>query len=115
MLPRALAQREKVFCSHVAHEMKSMDLGECNDKLSIVTDALYEELQQGENLLCIFIAFVHMKPTNKKFAPSKRWNNIFGRVCFEKSFGRVFFENIFGRVSFEKNFRWRFGREGNPR
>ena len=57
MLPRALAQREIIFWSHVAYEMKSMDLEECNGKLFIVIEALHKELQQGENLLCLLIAF----------------------------------------------------------
>ena len=57
MLPRALAQPEIIFWSHVAYEMKPMDLGECNGMLFTVIEALYEELKQRENLLCLFIGF----------------------------------------------------------
>ena len=57
MLPRALAQPEIIFWSHNAYEMKPMDLGECNGMLSSFIGALHEELKQGKNLLCLFIAF----------------------------------------------------------
>ena len=63
MLPRALAQPEIIFWSHVAYEMKSMDLGECDGMLFTLIGALHEELKQGENLLCLFIAFFQEKKT----------------------------------------------------
>ena len=59
MFPRALAQREIIFWSHVAYAMKSMDLEEGKGKLFIIIEALHKELQQGENLLCLIIAFFH--------------------------------------------------------
>ena len=57
MLPEALEEREIIFWPHVAYEMKSMDLGEYSGVLFGFIGELYRELQQSENLLCLFIAF----------------------------------------------------------
>ena len=65
MLPRALAQPEIIFWSHNAYEMRPMDQGECNGMLFTVIEALYEELKQRENLLCLFIGFFHNTQVHK--------------------------------------------------